>query len=105
MGTTVGDLALMSEAGAMVSCSTEDPSPWTALGVESAVRAAVAHVGGRDDLHGVRVLIQGAGHVGAALAAALAGDGASVLIADVDVDARAGGRRAHRRPRPSTRTR
>jgi leucine dehydrogenase len=86
MGTTVGDLALMSEAGAVVSCSTEDPSPWTALGVESAVRAAVAHVGGSDDLHGVRVLIQGVGHVGAALAAALAGDGASVLIADVDAE-------------------
>jgi leucine dehydrogenase len=97
MGTSVADLALMSEGGALVSCSTEDPSPWTALGVESAVRAAVAHVEGGDDLHGVGVLIQGAGHVGAALAAALAGDGASVLIADVDagraqaVAARTGG--------------
>lgn len=95
MGTTVADLALMSEAGATVSCSHEDPSPWTALGVGAAVRAAVTHLDGRGDLRGVRVLVQGAGHVGAALAGGLAGDGASVLIADVDADrARAVARQA-----------
>ncbi len=84
MGTTTGDLAVIGEAGAEVSCSDEDPSPWTALGVAAAVRAAVAHVDGREDLDGVRVLIQGAGHVGAALAADLAADGARIAVADVD---------------------
>ena len=89
MGTSVEDLALMGESGADVSCSEEDPSPWTALGVAAAVRATVAHMSGRDPdesglLDGVRVLVQGAGHVGAALAQDLADDGAVLLIADVN---------------------
>jgi len=84
MGTTVDDLALIAEAGAAVSCADEDPSPWTALGVFAALRAAVAHVTGSDELDGVRVLVQGAGHVGAALARRLAEHGACVLVADVD---------------------
>ena len=84
MGTAVTDLALMSESGATVSCATEDPSRWTATGVAAAVRAAVAHRG--LELDGCRVLIQGAGHVGEALARILAADGATVLIADVDAD-------------------
>ena len=86
MGTTTADLALVGACGADVSCSTEDPSPWTALGVAAAVRAAVAPVDGRDDLDGVRVLIQGAGHVGASLARQLAEEGAHVLIADVELE-------------------
>jgi leucine dehydrogenase len=84
MGTTTDDLAAMGAAGAAVSCSSEDPSPWTALGVRAAIRAAVEHVDGREDLDGIRVLVQGAGHVGAALARHVAGDGATVLVADVD---------------------
>jgi leucine dehydrogenase len=84
MGTTVGDLAVMGSAGAEVSCHEEDPSPWTALGVAAAIRAAVAHVDRRNDIDGVTVLIQGAGHVGRALAHDLASDGARILVADVD---------------------
>lgn len=83
MGTSVADLALMAEAGAEVSCADEDPSPWTALGVFAAIRAAVAQLDGREQLDGVRVLVQGAGHVGAALARDLAQAGAHVLVADV----------------------
>ena len=82
MGTGVSDLALMAESGATVSCSTEDPSRWTAAGVAAAIRAAVAHRG--LTLAGSRVLIQGAGHVGEELARMLAADGVVVLIADVD---------------------
>lgn len=84
MGTTIDDLAIIGESGAEVSCSHEDPSPWTALGVAAAVRAAVAHVDQREDLDGIRVLIQGAGHVGASLARDLANDGAQILVADVN---------------------
>lgn len=82
MGTGVDDLALMSESGATVSCSAEDPSRWTAVGVAAAIRAAVEYRG--LDLDGCRVLIQGAGHVGEVLARLMAADGAVVLIADVD---------------------
>jgi leucine dehydrogenase len=84
MGTTCGDLAHMAEGGAIVSCSDEDPSPWTALGVAAAIRAAVEHVDRRRGIDGVRVLIQGAGHVGGTLARDLVADGAHVILADVD---------------------
>lgn len=86
MGTSVDDLAIIGESGAPVSCSEIDPSPCTALGVASAIRAAVAHIDGRDDLEGIRVLIQGVGHVGAALAHDLAADGAVVMVSDIDAD-------------------
>ena len=86
MGTSTRDLAMIGESGAEVSCSDEDPSPWTALGVAFAVRATVAHLDRREELEGVRVLIQGAGHVGAALAHDLAADGAVILVADVDAE-------------------
>jgi leucine dehydrogenase len=86
MGTTIEDLAIAGRSGAEVSCSTEDPSPWTALGVAAGIRAAVAHVDGSESLEGVRVLIQGAGHVGAALAYDLVADDAQIVIADVNAD-------------------
>jgi leucine dehydrogenase len=66
-----------------VSCNHEDPSPATALGVFHAIAAAVRHALGRD-LSGVRVTVQGAGHVGSALAAFSADRGAAVGVADVD---------------------
>ena len=83
MGTSVDDLAAMGAAGATVSCSAVDPSAWTARGVHAAIRAAVEHVDGAG-LEGQRVLIQGAGHVGAPLAELLVSDGAIVLVADID---------------------
>lgn len=84
MGTGVEDLALIGEAGGTVACDEHDPSPMTAIGVACAVRAAVRHVDERDDIEGVRVLIQGVGHVGSALARDLASDGAAVIVTDVD---------------------
>ncbi len=84
MGTTIADLQAMADAGAEVSCNEEDPSPWTAVGVAAAARAAVEHVNRREGIAGTRVLIQGAGHVGAALARDLAADGAQILISDID---------------------
>lgn len=84
MGTSPSDLTAMEAGGAEVSCASEDPSPATAAGVFAALRAGVAHADGRDDLDGVRVLVQGAGHVGAALARLAAAHGAHVLIAEVD---------------------
>ncbi|WP_210495466.1 Glu/Leu/Phe/Val dehydrogenase [Patulibacter sp. SYSU D01012] len=83
MGTTTDDLATMARAGAGIT-SGEDPSPATAAGVFEALRAAVRVVDGRDDLTGVRVLVQGAGHVGAALARDVARAGGTVLLSDVD---------------------
>ena len=84
MGTTTADLATIAAGGVEVSCSEEDPSPWTAHGVAAAIAAAVAHVYDGADLTGVRVLVQGTGHVGACLARDLADAGAELLVADLD---------------------
>jgi glutamate dehydrogenase/leucine dehydrogenase len=56
-----------------------DPSPVTAYGVVHGMRAACG-----SSLAGRRVVIQGAGHVGAHLARLLVDDGAHVQVADVD---------------------
>ena len=84
MGTTIEDLAIVGTVAPDVACSTEDPSPWTALGTWAAIRSAVRHEGDAESLAGVTVAVQGAGHVGASLAGLLAGDGADVIVADVD---------------------
>jgi leucine dehydrogenase len=83
MGTSVADLALIATVAPWVSCNHEDPSPATALGVFHAIAAAVRHALGRD-LTGVRITIQGAGHVGSSLARLLAERGAAIGVADVD---------------------
>lgn len=85
MGTSVEDLALIGKVAGDVSCDHADPSPYTALGVMASIQAA-ATAAGFDGLSGLRVLVQGAGHVGRALAAYLAARSAHVLVADVDRD-------------------
>jgi leucine dehydrogenase len=61
-----------------------DPGPFTAVGVFHGIKASLAHVFGSGDLSGRKVLVQGVGSVGAALAELLGRDGATVLVADVD---------------------
>jgi leucine dehydrogenase len=63
-----------------------DPSPVTAEGVFRGVRLCVQRALGRD-LKGVRVAIQGVGHVGAYLAEKLHAAGAQLIIADVNQQA------------------
>lgn len=84
VGTTIEDLALMEGIAPDVSCSREDPSPWTALGVLAGIRAAAAHLG-EEDLRGVSVGVQGAGHVGAELVRLLSEEGADVRVSDIDL--------------------
>ncbi|RTR05109.1 Glu/Leu/Phe/Val family dehydrogenase [Halomonas nitroreducens] len=64
-----------------------DPSPFTAHGVFCALKSAVRHGLGRDDLGELRVAIQGVGHVGAHLARQLHEAGAQLVLTDVDRDA------------------
>lgn len=56
-----------------------DPSPYTAHGVEVAIRASM-----RIPLAGRRIVIVGLGHVGAALAERLQQAGAQLAVSDVD---------------------
>ncbi|GAA5162778.1 Glu/Leu/Phe/Val dehydrogenase family protein [Ornithinimicrobium tianjinense] len=85
MGTTMTDMQAIRDAGARAFCDDVDPGPYTATGVYAAMRAGVRHALGRD-MDGVRVVVQGAGHVGANLARYAARDGARVVVADVDAD-------------------
>jgi leucine dehydrogenase len=84
MGTSVADLATIATATPWASCDQEDPSFATADGVFFAIEAAACYSLGRP-LAGLRVMIQGAGHVGAALAERLTDAGAVVAIADVNL--------------------
>jgi leucine dehydrogenase len=62
----------------------DDPSPVTARGVVRAIQAAWLTSTSRQDLDGVRVAIQGCGHVGRALARQLDALGARLVVSDVD---------------------
>jgi leucine dehydrogenase len=63
-----------------------DPSPVTAEGVFRGVRLCVQRALGRD-LDGVRVAIQGVGHVGGYLAEKLHAAGAKLILTDVNAEA------------------
>jgi leucine dehydrogenase len=61
-----------------------DPSPWTALGVEAAIRVACERVFGSTSVEGRSVAIVGVGSVGGRLAELLAEGGADLVLADID---------------------
>jgi leucine dehydrogenase len=61
-----------------------DPSPWTAMGVEIAMRVAVERRLGVRELAGLRIVVSGLGHVGARLATACVAAGADVVATDID---------------------
>ena len=61
-----------------------DPSPYTALGVRRGIEACVKRELDRDDLEGVRVAVQGIGHVGYHLCRELHSLGADLTVADID---------------------
>ncbi|MBK7576859.1 MAG: Glu/Leu/Phe/Val dehydrogenase [Ignavibacteria bacterium] len=60
-----------------------DPSPVTALGVYSGMRAAAHATWGKDSLAGKRVVVQGAGNVASHLVEHLTRDGATVYLTDI----------------------
>jgi leucine dehydrogenase len=63
-----------------------DPSPWTALGCYQGIEAAAQARLGADSLKGLRVAVQGVGHVGLHLCRLLHEAGAELVIADVNRD-------------------
>ena len=62
-----------------------DPSPFTAVGVQAAMRAACLYAFGTPSLAGRRVVVAGLGHVGERLARGLAEAGATLTASDVDL--------------------
>lgn len=89
VGTSDVDMTVIAErtehvAGlALERGGSGDPSPWTALGVETAIRVAAERVWGSPELAGRSVAVVGLGHVGTELARGLAAGGARLVVADV----------------------
>jgi len=61
-----------------------DPSPFTAYGVFMGMKASAKEKLGTDSLKGVRIAVQGLGHVGYHLVEHLTKDGAVVTVSDID---------------------
>ena len=61
-----------------------DPSPKTAYGIYCGIQAAAQARLGRDDMEGLRVAVQGVGHVGYYLCKLLHDAGATLLVSDLD---------------------
>jgi leucine dehydrogenase len=61
-----------------------DPSPWTALGCFQGIEAAVRTRLGADSVKGLKVAVQGVGHVGIYLCRLLHEAGAELVVADVN---------------------
>ncbi|MRX26970.1 Glu/Leu/Phe/Val dehydrogenase [Kangiella sp. HZ709] len=63
-----------------------DPSPVTAYGVYKGIKAAAKHKLGRDDLDGLKISVQGLGHVGYYLCEHLRKEGAELIVTDINQD-------------------
>ncbi|SIS91317.1 Leu/Phe/Val dehydrogenase [Neptunomonas antarctica] len=85
-GTLTTDMDVIAESSRWVSCTSADgdPSAFTSLGVIEGIKAAVRHLFGKDNLEGIRVSIQGLGHVGMAVASHLSMEGAHLTVTDIN---------------------
>ncbi len=86
VGTSPRDMAEVRKETVHVAGLAEgggDPSPATAFGVWRGIHAAVRRRLGRADLNGVRVAVQGLGHVGHHLCRHLHREGARLFVADL----------------------
>src|SRR4051794_770317 len=95
VGTSSRDMSLIAKETEWVSGLSRrlggsgDPSPFTALGVESAIRACCQRLFGPRELGGRSVAVVGLGHVGSQLAKRLSRAGARVIAGDINPDKRA----------------
>ncbi len=87
VGISVADVEIMARetahARGLPGGGAGDPSPATAYGVVMGLRAAVRHRLGRDELAGLRVAVQGLGHVGLSLVKLLAEEGVELVVSDI----------------------
>ncbi|MBT4880840.1 MAG: Glu/Leu/Phe/Val dehydrogenase [Alphaproteobacteria bacterium] len=61
-----------------------DPSPYTALGIYRGMLGAVEYKLKKKSLKGLRVIVQGLGHVGMSLCETLHKEGAKLYVSDID---------------------
>ncbi|WP_397449727.1 Leu/Phe/Val dehydrogenase [Pseudomonas sp. NA-150] len=85
-GTSSADMDCIAQHTQHVTSTTEagDPSSHTAMGVFAGIRTTAMARLGSDNLEGLRIAIQGIGHVGYALAEQLHAAGAELLVSDLD---------------------
>lgn len=85
-GTSAADMDCIAQQTGHVTSTSQagDPSPHTALGVLMGIRSVARAKLGQDDLAGVRIMLQGLGHVGYPLAELLVAEGADLLVSDLD---------------------
>ena len=94
VGMSPADLVVMRERTDHVTGlppergGSGDPSPFTALGVEAAMRACAREHLGSPELAGLRIVVAGLGHVGEKLARRLIEGGAEVAVSDIDPEKR-----------------
>lgn len=89
VGTSVADMdyvKMETEHVTGLSDTSGDPSPVTAYGVYRGIKAAAKEKLGSDDLAGKTVTVQGVGHVGYYLCQYLAGEGAKLVVTDIDAE-------------------
>jgi leucine dehydrogenase len=91
LGTSTRDMRIVAERTGSVQgfhpvLGKLDPSPYTARGVFSGIRAALGRAYGSEEVAGRRVLIEGMGNVGWRLAELLRSAGAELLVTDLDDD-------------------
>jgi len=93
VGCSVDDMRYVREQTEFVSGLPQngssaggDPSPWTAIGCLQGIKTAVKARLGTDSLKGLRVAVQGVGHVGLHLCRSLHEEGAELYVSDVNRD-------------------
>jgi leucine dehydrogenase len=90
VGTSSRDMSVIAERTEHVAGlarsrgGSGDPSPFTALGVESAIRACCERIFSTSSLRGRTIGVIGLGHVGSRVAKRCARGGAKLVLADVD---------------------
>jgi leucine dehydrogenase len=87
VGTSVEDMdyvQMETEFVTGIASGSGDPSPVTAYGTYRGIKACARERFGSDSLDGVRVAVQGTGHVGYHLCSLLAADGAELVVTDID---------------------
>jgi len=89
VGVSVEDMSFVemeTEHVAGVLGGSGDPSPVTAFGVYRGMKAAAKERYGSDSLEGLRIAVQGLGHVGYYLCRDLAAEGAQLIVTDIYED-------------------
>jgi leucine dehydrogenase len=95
VGTSAADMEVIAERTDHVKGlarqrgGSGDPSPFTALGVVTAIEVCCERVFGSPELSGRSVALAGLGHVGSHIARRLGEAGVELLVADVDGSKRA----------------